>query len=106
MVQILLIAATSVYCGIACGHRNIPVPIGIVVAIIAGLFGGVVAGLIGSLGTCFLAGFVFAMIPIPRETEPEDVEAWRAAESFEQKVSDQPHEVDRNPYSAPRSTRL
>ena len=104
MIQILLIAATSVYCGIACGHRNIPVPIGIVVAIIAGLFGGIVAGLIGSFGTCFLVGFVFAMIPIPRETEPEAMEDLIVAKSSIQNISEHPHEVDRNPYSAPRST--
>ena len=104
MIQILLIAATSVYCGIACGHRNIPVPIGIVVAIIAGLFGGIVAGLIGLFGTCFLVGFVFAMIPIPRETEPEAMEDLIVAKSSIQNISEHPHEVDRNPYSAPRST--
>lgn len=80
------VGIASVWCGMACGRRNIPIGVGIICALMAGLVGLILEGTVGCFALPGVVAVIFSILPIPREQKEDD-------------QGDEPHFVDALPFA-------
>lgn len=75
MIVLLLIPVlVAVGCGIAAGARGLPVPLGILLGVVASILGMIAAGFVGSVAFGLFVLACFCFIPLKKPIGPESHE--------------------------------
>ena len=97
--NIPFVGIASVWCGMACGRRNIPIGLGIICAVVAGIVGLILRGTIGCFALPGVVAVLFSILPIPRDQE-EDDQSDGSHFVDAQRFSDRDHQAkSTNPYA-------